>query len=124
MMNENEKPITVWPFELIFACIVPAFIAVAASAARQDQTQLFGLVLLSAILYLLGFGFARAMAWRRIRTTPGNDISTFLFIYGLAFVIYYAVVAFVFRSLILSIAFRMAGVSTARIPALFGSKSG
>jgi tetratricopeptide (TPR) repeat protein len=122
-MGEHEKPITVWPFELVFACAVAAVIAAATASANSDSAQRLGIGMLAgAVAYLLGLLFSRiGFVW----LLDGNDQEGCLYVIalGLIFTVYYVIVAVLCRYLILPIGFRMAGMRDVQVPPIFKSKS-
>jgi tetratricopeptide (TPR) repeat protein len=122
-MYENETPITVWPFELFFACVLAALTAI------PDNLSLILFLrnaALGAVAYILGYVLVRSGHGKfNIKWWSGDGVVIIvLAVLALyVFVVYYVIVAAVCRRLILPIVFRVAGISPARIPLVLKRKS-
>jgi len=105
----------VWPTELIFACILVPSVTVVVWSDERNLVQLLGIaVLVGAVAYVIGLiGF-------RDPELPGCVGGWFWAVLVIVFAVYYVIVALICRHIILPVVFRIAGLSGARIPSVFG----
>jgi tetratricopeptide (TPR) repeat protein len=120
----------IWPIELIFACVLAPSIAVVV-INDSNLLRLIGIaVLVGAFAYLLGFVSSKIGWWLIFADADasgcGNELAQLAFLFmllGALLVLYYALVAALCRHFILPGVFRVAGISTARIPLVLKRKS-